>query len=61
MIKLYRAKKESRRRDLKRKRFILEIGKKKLHLTAEEVKVVVCNAVALMVMNDGDLWRLKRD
>lgn len=36
MIKLYRAKKESRKRDSKRKRMILQIGKACYHLTQEE-------------------------
>jgi hypothetical protein len=43
MIKLYRAKKESRKRDLKRERFILEISDcsnvpYRIHLTPTEVR-----------------------
>ena len=37
MIKIQKAKKESRQRDEKRGRFQLLIGKKKIHLTLEEV------------------------
>lgn len=38
MIKLYRAKKEFRRRDLKRLRYVLEVGPKHYHLTETEVR-----------------------
>lgn len=37
MIRVQKAKKEARRRDEKRGRFELLIGKKKIHLTLEEV------------------------
>jgi len=37
MIKIYRAKKESRRRDKKRCRWIFEIGRKKYHITPSEL------------------------
>jgi len=41
MIKLYRAKKESRKRDLKRGRFILQVGKSSWHLSDAEVAGLV--------------------
>lgn len=41
MIKLYRARKEFRKRDLKRLRYVLEIGKKKYHLTQDEVALLI--------------------
>ena len=37
MIKIYRAKKESRTRDKKRRRYILQLGKKRFHITEREV------------------------
>ncbi len=36
MIKVYRAKNESRKRDKKRDRFILQVGSRKTHMTREE-------------------------
>lgn len=38
MIKIQRVSKEARQRDIKRRRFLLTIGRAKYHLTVKEVK-----------------------
>lgn len=37
MIKVYKATKESRKRDKKRLRYILQVGRKKFHISAVEL------------------------
>lgn len=50
MIKLYRAKKEFRKRDLKRLRYVLEVGQKHYHLTADEVRQLTAKGLKALGM-----------
>lgn len=52
MIKIYRAKKESRVRDKKRDRFILQLGKRKYHITPEEA-IGLLNHLKGFLTKDG--------
>lgn len=52
VIKLHRAKQESRKRDKKRQRFILTIGKKRFHLTPKEVRQLEIRAMTLLRLEE---------
>jgi len=49
MIKLYRSKKESRKRDLKRQRFIIEFGYVRYHLERAELEKIVRRGISLLL------------
>lgn len=48
MIKLYKATKEVRSRDKKRKRIVLKIGKRATHLTEKELSFIVVRGIRLL-------------
>lgn len=52
MIKLEEAKNESRKRDKKRGRYLLTIGKRKTHLTRQEL-FALCDRANTLVL---DYW-----
>lgn len=55
MIQLYRTKKESRKRDKKRGRFILRVGKNSWHLSDHEVAGLVVQGLRAL-----RLWKALR-
>ena len=52
MLQLYKAKKETRKRDVKRGRFILRVGKNRWHLTDAEVAGLVLQGLRAL-----RIWR----